>query len=225
MPDSLRDFFLNPNNPVPLPSFLLNLLLTAVLAFLLGQLFLRYGRAISNRKRLASNFMLLAMTTMIIITIVKASLALSLGLVGALSIVRFRSAIKDPEELTYLFIAIAIGLGLGANQVQVTVSGFATIALVLWLQHFRRPSVSADHFLMTLSSSNADGMDLNEMLGILKQHCTKIDLRRFDESPSEFEVAVAVEAKDFVEIGRAREDLNKRFANLHISFLDNAIVV
>ena len=225
MPDSLRDFFLNPNNPVPLPSFLLNLLLTAVLAFLLGQLFLRYGRAISNRKRLASNFMLLAMTTMIIITIVKASLALSLGLVGALSIVRFRSAIKDPEELTYLFIAICIGLGLGANQVQVTVSGVAAIALTLWLQHFSRPSVAADHFLMTLTSSNADGMDLNEMLGILKQHCTKIDLRRFDESSSEFEVAVAVEAKDFVEIGRAREDLNKRFANLRISFLDNAIVV
>ena len=225
MPDSLRDLFLNPNNPVALPSFLLNLLLTAVLTFLLGQLYLRYGRAISNRKRFASNFMLLGMTTMIIITIVKASLALSLGLVGALSIVRFRSAIKDPEELAYLFIAIAIGLGLGANQVQVTVSGFAAIALILWLQHFRRPSVAADHFLMTLSSSNADGMDLNEMLGILKQHCTKIDLRRFDESPSEFEVSLAVEAKDFVEIGRAKEKLHKRFANLHISFLDNAIVV
>ena len=225
MPDSLRDFFINPNSPVPLSSFLLNILLTAVLAFLLSQLYVRYGRAISNRKRLASNFILLAMTTMLIITIVKSSLALSLGLVGALSIVRFRSAIKDPEELTYLFIAIAIGLGLGANQIQVTVSGFAAISLVLWVQHFRRPNVSADHFLMTLSATNADGMDLNEMLEILKQHCTKIDLRRFDESPSEFEVALAVEAKDFVEIGRAKADLHKRFANLNISFLDNAIVV
>ena len=55
---------------------------------------------------------------MIIITIVKSSLALSLGLVGALSIVRFRTAIKDPEELSFLFISIAIGLGMGANQGQ-----------------------------------------------------------------------------------------------------------
>ena len=48
---------------------------------------------------------------MLIITVVKTSLALSLGLVGALSIVRFRSAIKDPEELLYLFFSIAIGIG------------------------------------------------------------------------------------------------------------------
>jgi hypothetical protein len=60
--------------------------------------------------------MMITMTTMLIITIVKASLALSLGLVGALSIVRFRAAIKEPEELAYLFLAIAIGLDFGAGQ-------------------------------------------------------------------------------------------------------------
>jgi len=48
------------------------------------------------------------MTTMLVISIVKSSLALSLGLVGALSIVRFRSAIKEPEELVYIFLSMAI---------------------------------------------------------------------------------------------------------------------
>ena len=52
----------------------------------------------------------------LIISIVKSSLALSLGLVGALSIVRFRAAIKEPEELVYLFFVISIGLSNGANQ-------------------------------------------------------------------------------------------------------------
>ena len=52
---------------------------------------------------------------MLIIFVVKSSLALSLGLVGALSIVRFRSAIKEPEELTFLFLNIALGIGFGAN--------------------------------------------------------------------------------------------------------------
>ena len=50
------------------------------------------------------------MTTMLIISIVKSSLALSLGLVGALSIIRFRAAIKEPEELAYLFLAIGISI-------------------------------------------------------------------------------------------------------------------
>ena len=58
---------------------------------------------------------LITMTTMLIISIVKSSLALSLGLVGALSVIRFRAAIKEPEELTYLFLTIAIGLGFGAK--------------------------------------------------------------------------------------------------------------
>ncbi len=74
---------------------------------------------------------MLAVTTMIIITIVKSSLALSLGLVGALSIVRFRSAIKEPEELTYLFLTIAIGLGFGADQRLATIIGFAFLTLFL----------------------------------------------------------------------------------------------
>ena len=60
---------------------------------------------------------------MIIITIVKSSIALSLGLVGALSIVRFRAAIKEPEELTFLFICIAIGVGLGAGQRNIIIIG------------------------------------------------------------------------------------------------------
>ena len=64
------------------------------------------------------------MTTMLIITVVKSSLALSLGLVGALSIVRFRAAIKEPEELAYLFLTIAIGLALGREPATVRTGGF-----------------------------------------------------------------------------------------------------
>ena len=53
---------------------------------------------------------------MTVITVVKSSLALSLGLVGALSIVRFRTPIKEPEELIYLFICLSLGLAVGADQ-------------------------------------------------------------------------------------------------------------
>ena len=68
------------------------------------------------------------------ITIVKSSLALSLGLVGALSIVRFRAAIKEPEELVYLFLIIATGLGCGAGQIKLTAVGiiFALIVTVVY---------------------------------------------------------------------------------------------
>ena len=68
------------------------------------------------------------MIVFFVILIVKSSLALSLGLVGALSIVRFRTPIKEPEELIYLFLAIAIGLGFGAGQI--VPSGIISIAIL-----------------------------------------------------------------------------------------------
>ena len=66
-------------------------------------------------------FIPLAIITTLVITVIKFSLALSLGLVGALSIVRFRAAIKEPEELVYLFFIIGIGLANGANQFLVSI--------------------------------------------------------------------------------------------------------
>lgn len=57
---------------------------------------------------------------------VESSLALSLGLVGALSIVRFRAAIKEPEEIVYLFFCIALGLALGAEYYMLPIAGVLT---------------------------------------------------------------------------------------------------
>jgi len=114
--------------------FLLNLVITAIITYLIGQFYIKYGTSISNRKKYAQNFLLLSLTTMLIIYIVKASVALSLGLVGALSIIRFRTAIKEPEELGYLFLNIGIGLAMGANQVFVTLIAVAVILALLFLQ-------------------------------------------------------------------------------------------
>ena len=70
--------------------------------------------------------------TFLVILIVKSSLALSLGLVGALSIVRFRTPIKEPEELIYLFLAIALGLGYGASPIIPTTSIAIIIFFIIW---------------------------------------------------------------------------------------------
>ncbi len=110
MNQSFQEFLANQSAEIPVGGFIINLLLAALLSVLLSGAYVKYGRSLSNRRVLARNLIMITMTTMLIITVVKSSLALSLGLVGALSIVRFRTAIKEPEELAYLFLAIAIGL-------------------------------------------------------------------------------------------------------------------
>ena len=92
--------------PVSILSMTLNLVLGLVLSLLVAWYYSHYGQSFANRNKFALLLPALTLTTAIVITIVKSSLALSLGLVGALSIVRFRTAIKDPEELIFLFIAI-----------------------------------------------------------------------------------------------------------------------
>ena len=90
--------------------FLINIFMTIILSYIIGLVYSKYGNSLSNRKKLLQTFVLISVTVMLVISIVKSSLALSLGLVGALSIVRFRTAIKEPEELVYFFVAIALGL-------------------------------------------------------------------------------------------------------------------
>ena len=89
------------------PEFIISLALTAITAYILKKVYVRFGQTLSNRSIFGNIFVPIAMTTMVVITIVKSSLALSLGLVGALSIVRFRAAIKEPEELVYPYIMFA----------------------------------------------------------------------------------------------------------------------
>ena len=112
----LENFFINSNIDINFGNFCIALLLSLILAYLVKMTYMKIGRALNDKDYFSDTFIPLAITTTLVITVVKFSLALSLGLVGALSIVRFRAAIKEPEELVYLFFIIGIGLSNGANQ-------------------------------------------------------------------------------------------------------------
>ncbi len=116
---------------ISLSSVFMSLFATVFSSFLLRQLYVRYGRSMNNREYFGNIFILLGVTTCSVIISVKYSLALSFGLVGALCIVRFRAAIKEPEELVFLFLVIAFGLAFGANQFAVGFVLLATACVVV----------------------------------------------------------------------------------------------
>ena len=152
---------------ISVPDFILNLLITALLSFLLAYVYVRFGNSISNRKQFSRNFVPLALTTMLIITVVKSSLALSLGLVGALSIIRFRSAIKEPEELAYIFLAISIGLGLGANQGIITIIAITLIlAIIALIKLFSSKYYDNQNLFLTILSNNPKLTSSKEIIEI-----------------------------------------------------------
>ena len=96
-------------------------------------------------------FPLLTIVTVGVIATIKSSLALSLGMVGALSIVRFRTAIRKPQELVYLFLCIAIGLALGAEFVFLAVILVAISTLcAIWMGRQQDP-VADELVLLTVT--------------------------------------------------------------------------
>ena len=135
MPQSMNkdnlNFFMNDTIQIDLNGFILSLICSVILSLLIQLFYVKFSSTLSNRMNFSKNFVILGTTTCIIIVIVKNSLALSLGLVGALSIVRFRAAIKEPEELVYLFLVIAVGLGCGAGQIKVITVGILTSLLII----------------------------------------------------------------------------------------------
>jgi len=220
-PQSFQQFLANTSVQVEIWGFLVNLLLSAVLAFILSRFYVRFGDALSNRRSFAKNFMLITMTTMLIISIVKSSLALSLGLVGALSIVRFRAAIKEPEELSYLFLAIAIGLGFGADQGIITLIAFAFILGILLLKNYSGRKEKNQNLYLTVASDGGQKIDIEQIVSVLKEHCSSVNLKRFDESGRSLEASFLVEFDDFKNLTNSKNSLRKLDDSLKISFLDN----
>lgn len=203
--------------------FILSLTLTAITAFILKAVYVKFGQSLSNRSIFGNTFVPIAMTTMVIITIVKSSLALSLGLVGALSIVRFRAAIKEPEELVYLFICIAIGLGYGANQINITIIGFLMIVIAVAVIRKSTFKVEKSNVMyLTISKKSKTRLDIEKILEVLERNSFELDLKRLDESPSTNEVSFVTTFLDKAQLLELRDEIFKFDDQLELTFLDNS---
>lgn len=206
------------NFVIPIESFVQRLILAAILAFLLSRIYIKFGRSMSNRTSFASNFILLTVTTMIIITIVKSSLALSLGLVGALSIIRYRTAIKEPEELSYLFFSITIGLGLGADQVSITLISFIIVCIFIVIKNYSNQS--KEIFTTLIITDNSGKLKLEECNQIIQNSCRNIELRRMDHKPDFLEIVYKIEMKEIKNLSLLVEKLKAVNEGISIQFLE-----
>jgi len=218
--NALIDAFSSSGN-ISIYSLIIDLILALLLSSALGYIYVRFGTSISNRAYLARNFVLIAMTTTLIIIVVKSSLALSLGLVGALSIVRFRTAIKEPEELAFLFLTISIGLGLGADQRWITIIAAIIVILVIVGRRllFHR---KADHqnLHLTISTHGPEKVNLDQILAILNAHCSAVNLKRLDESSDMLEASFLVDFKDIGQLNLISGELAKVSKDIKVTFLD-----
>jgi len=132
----IEDFFLNNNVSIDINNFILAIINSLILSLIVKYTYKKVSRSLNDKEHFSEIFVPLSIITTLVITVVKFSLALSLGLVGALSIVRFRAAIKEPEELVFLFFIIGVGLANGANQFLVGYLSTFLICFILIARSF-----------------------------------------------------------------------------------------
>ena len=206
---------------IPLFDFTFKFLLTCVLSWTISIIYKYFSTVLSNKTNFSNNLIIVSTTTMLIISIVKSSLALSLGLVGALSIIRFRTAIKEPEELSYLFIAIALGLGIGADQIFVTITAFIlTSFLLIAIHYINGDKIEQKGMILSLEIDEGMQPQLNEVISILQTECFYVKLRRYDSQQNNLESLFIIRLKNIQSLENIKKRIEKINGTAKISFID-----
>ena len=208
--------------PLSITALVIALGVGLVLSLILRWHFKRFGSTLSNRAEFAQVFPFIALTTILIITVVKSSLALSLGLVGALSIVRFRTPIKEPEELAYLFMTIAIGLGLGADQIMATVIATGVILGSIGALRWSSNGNESKNLYLSIDCPVPDGevSPIPEIEAVFKQYVSRGDLRRVDKREGTLEATYWVDMEDSANLAQMITALEAAFPGIGITFID-----
>jgi|TARA_B100000959_G_C14811059_1_gene553843 hypothetical protein len=207
------ELFLKQNIALDLNNFLFSLFTAALLSLLIQLFYLKFSSTLSNKFEFSKNFIILGIATTIVITIVKSSLALSLGLVGALSIVRFRAAIKEPEELVYLFLVIATGLGCGAGQVKITVIGifFSLITIFIYSLFYKKNRLMSSEILnlAIIKNESMNQKEIDDLIKEIGKHVDQIELISFSKSNDNTTINFDVKTKDFSKVNRLINQIQK----------------
>lgn len=211
------DFFINQNIQIELSNFVLSLLCAAFLSFVVHLFYIKFSSTLSNRIEFSKNFVVLGVATCIVIMIVKSSLALSLGLVGALSIVRFRAAIKEPEELVYLFLIIAVGLGCGANQLIITIVGifFALLTILIYSKYLKSTKQNFEKIINMgiIVEENISDTQINKLIDDLTQFSIELKFISMSRTKTNTTINVEIIPKDFKDLTKITEKIKKEYIN------------
>ena len=134
----------------------------------------------------------LAVITAAVILTIQSNIVVSLGMVGALSIVRFRTAIKDPLDLVFLFWSIGIGIICGAGFAAIAV--ITSIALTIVIFIFSNMHGAKESQLLVV---NADSHDIeSQIMEIVEEHCDYVHLRAKTMSKSDINLAIEVKVQN-----------------------------
>lgn len=141
-------------------------------------------------KNFSISLIAIAVITAAIILTVQSNVVISLGMVGALSIVRFRTAIKDPMDLAFLFWSISVGIICGAGLALIAVALSVVLSVVIWI--FNAIPVAKTPVLLLVTTGDIDGEA--GIMETVSKHCKWATVKSRTLTPEQLDLVIEVRA-------------------------------
>ena len=204
---------------------IVSLFFCIISSFILMYVYKTKSNSLSSKIQVSAIIPLLANITFLVILIVKSSLALSLGLVGALSVIRFRTPVKEPEDLAFLFFAIALGIGYGAHQIFPTSLVFLILIAIIWFHLSNKKNVLHNDFNVIIECNLQKNDDyFEQILASLKEHSLEASLVKLEQEKDGTILYYKVSFGNEQNIKGLINSLNKELDNLKFSIYENKVI-
>ncbi|MGN1334044.1 MAG: DUF4956 domain-containing protein [Anaerovoracaceae bacterium] len=190
--DIFKSSFLESVSGFSVTDTLLGLVFSLIIGLFIFLIYRKTCAGIMYSSNFALTLIGLTLVTTLVIMAVTSNVILSLGMVGALSIVRFRAAIKEPVEIVYLFWSIAAGIVVGAGLIPLALIGSAIIGLVLYIMASRKTHESPYMLVLRLSDESGE----QNAMKIVCENAAKTVVKAKTVSKSGIELSVEVRLKD-----------------------------
>ena len=190
--DIFKSNFLEKTMSFSVPDIIIGMLFAVAIGLFIFLIYKRTYSGVMYSAGFAMTLPGLTMVTTLVIMAVTSNVVLSLGMVGALSIVRFRTAIKEPMEIVYLFWSLAAGIIIGAGLIPMAVIGSVIIGVILLIFANRKSSLNPYIIVVTCLNKDAE----ESALKILKDQVEKIVVKTESVSRNQIEVTAEIRLKD-----------------------------
>lgn len=173
---------------IQISDILMCILVTGVIAIYIHVIYRFITKNSFYNKNFNLSLLALAIIIAAIILTIQSNIVVSLGMVGALSIVRFRTAIKDPMDLVFLFWSIGVGIICGAGYAFIAISASVIVSLIILF--FSKVSSSRGNVLLLVNSSTYDNEE--EIMELVKEYCDVYKVKARNLTTNHLDMAIEV---------------------------------
>ncbi|MEK6264865.1 MAG: DUF4956 domain-containing protein [Clostridium sp.] len=189
--DIFKNNFLEASTDLSASSIGITLLLAFIIGLFIFQIYKKTYQSVVYTKSFNMSLVMMAMITSLVIMAVTSNVVLSLGMVGALSIVRFRTAIKDPMDIVFMFWAIATGIVTGAGFFLLAIIGAFVIGIIIYI--FSLNLKNETPYILLVNFSNE--ADETQVINNIKSKVAKYFIKSKTVDSSQIELTIELRLK------------------------------